>query len=305
MRDLRRWALDELGVAREDLHAAAYWKAGLDSTAVDAVHLDRYGKEVERGADVSDPDTRERVELGSRGEPPPPYRVEASGGSDREGPAVRNRFGWGAAAVLALVLTGCTQTTSGQPLPAAPSAGGPSGTKAATTSAAPASSSPPSTDGIRATIATMTVTLPAGVRYAGESSEPGYEGCLQSASYACEGKILDLRAAADQGMINLPSAKRQFGWYPGTDVPTCIGPASNPGEASEATGSALLESGFAQVGTKTAEYARFQETCEQKTENNQVRMWWLPLSKILIVEHACYPELDAAFDRMVASATFG
>lgn len=63
VRDLRRWAVDELGVAREDLHAAAYWKAGLDSTEVDAVNLDRYGREAERGADLSDPDTRERVEF--------------------------------------------------------------------------------------------------------------------------------------------------------------------------------------------------------------------------------------------------
>ena len=65
VRNLRRWAVDDLGVARDDLHAAAYWKAGLNSTDADALHLARYGAEVERGADAADPDTRERVELGT------------------------------------------------------------------------------------------------------------------------------------------------------------------------------------------------------------------------------------------------
>ncbi|MBB2938033.1 hypothetical protein FHX82_005109 [Amycolatopsis bartoniae] len=221
---------------------------------------------------------------------------------------MRSRFTW--CAVLALVLAGCTQTTSGQAQSGGAPVSGDGGAKASesaapsTTSAAPQSSSYPSTDGVTATIATMTVRLPADTQYAVESRDPGYEGCLQSPAFACEGKILDLRAAADEGMINLPDAHRQYGWYPGTDVPTCIGPAADPGTGSEATGSTLLESGFAPVGPKKAEYARFQETCQEPAQNNQIRMWWLPQSKILVVEHASTPELDTAFDRMLASATF-
>lgn len=63
VRALRRWAREELGVAHDDLHSAAYWKAGLDSTTVDAVHLGRYREHVAAGADTGDPDTREKVEL--------------------------------------------------------------------------------------------------------------------------------------------------------------------------------------------------------------------------------------------------
>ncbi|MEU4673520.1 hypothetical protein AB0F91_37595 [Amycolatopsis sp. NPDC023774] len=150
----------------------------------------------------------------------------------------------------------------------------------------------------------MTVTLPTGTQYAVESRDPGHEACLQSATFACAGKILDLRQAAAEGMINLPSPTRAFGRYPGTDVPTCVGPSADPGAASEATGGAVLEHGFASVGPKKAEYARFQETCKDPAQNNQVRMWWLPTSKLLIFEHAGTPAQDAAFDGMVASARF-
>lgn len=232
---------------------------------------------------------------------------------------MRSRFTWSAVplAVAALVLTGCMRTTGGQAQPGSPGtglggakaststlSGVPSPTGSPKTSAGTPVSQYPSTDGVTATIATMTVKLPPGTQYAVESRDPGYAGCLQSASYACEGRILDLREAASSGMINLPDAHRQYGWYTGTDVPTCIGPASDPGVASEATGSTLVESGFAPVGPKKAEYAKFHQTCKEPTENNQIRMWWLPQSKILIVEHASSPELDKAFDDMLASATF-
>lgn len=63
VRELRRWAGTELGVAREDLHAAAYWKAGLSGTQTDAVHLRRYEREAAAGADVADPDLREKIEF--------------------------------------------------------------------------------------------------------------------------------------------------------------------------------------------------------------------------------------------------
>lgn len=62
VRDIRRFALDDLGVDHDDLFSAAYWKAGRDSTAVDAMLLRGYQAEVASGADVTDPDVRDRVE---------------------------------------------------------------------------------------------------------------------------------------------------------------------------------------------------------------------------------------------------
>ncbi|KIH99116.1 hypothetical protein LP52_09365 [Streptomonospora alba] len=63
MRELRRFLLGELGVARTDLHSAAYWKSGLDSTRLDEAALRRYERVVADGADPADPDTRDDVEL--------------------------------------------------------------------------------------------------------------------------------------------------------------------------------------------------------------------------------------------------
>lgn len=225
---------------------------------------------------------------------------------------MRSRFTWSAVPVaiaamaMAGVLTGCMRTTDGQAQPGGSAGAGARGSGSSTTASGrpSATSSYPSTDGVTATISTMTVKLPSGSQYAVESRDPGYEGCLQSASFACEGKILDLRESIAEGGVRIPNANAPFGWYPGTDVPTCIGPAADPGVAAEATDSALLESGFAPVGPKKAEYARFQVTCKDSTQNNQVRMWWLPQSKILIVEHASFPDLDKAFEQMLASATF-
>ena len=62
MRELRRFVLGELGVARTDLHSAAYWKSGLD-TQLDTVQLGRYKQVMAAGADAADPDTRDEVEL--------------------------------------------------------------------------------------------------------------------------------------------------------------------------------------------------------------------------------------------------
>lgn len=63
VRGLRRWVLNDLGVARDDLHASAYWRAGLDMTEMDAFHLGRYERVIASGAEAADPDTREAVEF--------------------------------------------------------------------------------------------------------------------------------------------------------------------------------------------------------------------------------------------------
>jgi len=64
VRDLRRHVLTALGVARDDLHAAAYWKAGRDATAVDDETLRAYQEAAASGADVRDPDVADRIAFG-------------------------------------------------------------------------------------------------------------------------------------------------------------------------------------------------------------------------------------------------
>ncbi|MFI7000134.1 siderophore-interacting protein [Nocardia sp. NPDC050175] len=63
VRTIRRRVLDEWQLHRADLHAAAYWKAGHDSTQLDSINLVRYQQAVSEGYDVVDPDVRERIEL--------------------------------------------------------------------------------------------------------------------------------------------------------------------------------------------------------------------------------------------------
>lgn len=63
VRELRRFVLGECGLDRADMRAAAYWKAGLDSTAVDAVNIERYQRAAADGADITDPDVVDRLEF--------------------------------------------------------------------------------------------------------------------------------------------------------------------------------------------------------------------------------------------------
>jgi len=191
------------------------------------------------------------------------------------------------AIVVALGAAACTASTAGQaqPVPTVTAAG-------------------PSGD--RIDVGTLHVTLPEGAKYTAHSQDGLLDGCLTEGTVICEARLLDLREATSDpnAPINLPSATRPFGWYTGTDVPTCITAASPPGQAAVATGSNLLESGFKPVGTKKAEYGRWQVSCEDATQDNQVRMWWLPASKILVVEYGAFEGWDAKMDTLLAGATF-
>jgi hypothetical protein len=189
-------------------------------------------------------------------------------------------------AVAAVVsAAACSTSTAGQAQPV------PTVTKAA---------------GPQLVVGTLHVALPVGAKYTARSDDGLLDGCISEGTVVCEARLLDLREATSDpnAPINLPSAKRPFGWYTGTDVPTCITAASPPGQAAVATGSNLLESGFAPVGPKKAEYGRWQVTCEDETQNNQVRMWWLPTSKILVVQYGSFPGWDDKMNTMLAGATF-
>lgn len=191
------------------------------------------------------------------------------------------------AVVVALGAAACTTSTAGEARPVP-----------TVTAAAPS--------GPQISVGTMRVTLPDGAKFTEHSQDGLLDGCVTEGTVVCEARLLDLREATSDpnAPINLPSAKRPFGWYTGTDVPTCITAASPPGQAAVATGSNLLESGYAPVGAKKAEYGRWQVTCQDETQNSQVRMWWLPTSKILVVEYGSFPGWDAKMDTLLAGATF-
>ncbi|GLY43966.1 hypothetical protein Amsp01_099890 [Amycolatopsis sp. NBRC 101858] len=196
---------------------------------------------------------------------------------------MRSRFILAVAVVLGA--TACSSTTGGQAQPV------PTVTKVA---------------GPQVVVSTMHVTLPAGAKYTDKGQDGLLDGCVGEGSAVCHARLLDLREATSDpnAPINLPSAKRPFGWYTGTDVPTCITATSPPGDAAVATGSDLLDSGFQPIGPKKAEYGKWQVTCQDAKQNNQVRMWWLPTSKILVVEYGASADWDEKMDAMLAAATF-
>lgn len=217
--------------------------------------------------------------------------------SGRKGFPVRSKGVWCAAVAVAVALTAgaCSKSVTGSPMPVLPGQGG--------QAAAPAGSTAP---GAAVTVATMHVTLPAGARYTRTSSDGPLDGCVSVGSVTCEARMLDLRAASGSpdAQFNEPSSSRPYGWYTGTDVPQCVTPTAGPGAGARATGSTVVEHGFAPIGPKKAEYARWQVTCADSAQDSQVRMWWLPTSKILVVEYASTPALDAQIEQMLAGATF-
>ncbi|GAB2997511.1 hypothetical protein LWP59_19320 [Amycolatopsis acidiphila] len=212
---------------------------------------------------------------------------------------MRSKVVWCAAlaVVVALTAAACSRSVTGTPS----AAGSGDSSQAALPPGSTASGS------TAVTVATMHVTLPQGARYTETSADGSLDGCVSAGSAACEARMLDLRAASadPNAQFNAPSTSRPYGWYTGTDVPQCITPSTGPGAGTQATGSTVLEHGFAPIGPKKAEYARWQVTCANGAQDNQVRMWWLPTSKILVVEYASTPALDAQLDQMLAAATFG
>lgn len=195
------------------------------------------------------------------------------------------RSRWVLAVAVVLSTAACATSTAGQAQPV------PTVTRVA---------------GPQVVVGTMHVALPTGAKYTDKSQDGLLDGCVATGGAVCQARLLDLREATSDpnAPINLPSAKRPFGWYTGTDVPTCITAASPPGDAAVATGSDLLDSGFKPIGPKKAEYGKWQVTCEDATQNNKVRMWWLPTSKILVVEYGSSESWDAEVDAMLAAATF-
>lgn len=195
---------------------------------------------------------------------------------------------WGVvlAGCVAVTAAGCTKAVAGQPF------AGPSAAPAPSQSPSAAAPSP---TGSSVTVATMHVTLQQGMQYTSD-------GCVSDGSAVCVARMQDLRSASAEPGFTAPSAKRPYGWSTGTDAPQCVTP-SGPG--SPATGSTVVESGYAPIGSKKAEYARWQVTCTDATQNGQVRMWWLPTSKILVTEYGSSPDLDARIDAVLATATFG
>jgi serine/threonine protein kinase len=76
-----------------------------------------------------------------------------------------------------------------------------------------------------------------------------------------------------------------------------------PRGSSMTTSSAIVERGYRPVGSKTADYRRWQASCANGSSYHP-RVWWLPVTKLSIETFAMPPSLDATVDRIAASFDF-
>jgi hypothetical protein len=85
-------------------------------------------------------------------------------------------------------------------------------------------------------------------------------------------------------------------WHPGNDPSPCL-TAPDDGYEGDVK---LVKIGFAKIGTKNAHYREWRVTCVAETGNQAVgtpytqRIWYLPTSKILVVDEWSTPGLREA-----------
>lgn len=63
VRPLRQFALHQLGIHRDDLHAVAYWKGGQSGEERDAISTEKYAKALRDGVDITDPAAAAEIEF--------------------------------------------------------------------------------------------------------------------------------------------------------------------------------------------------------------------------------------------------
>ncbi len=63
VRPLRQFALHQLDIHRDDLHAVAYWKAGQSGAERDAISTEKYSKALRDGVDITDPAAAAEIEF--------------------------------------------------------------------------------------------------------------------------------------------------------------------------------------------------------------------------------------------------
>jgi hypothetical protein len=215
---------------------------------------------------------------------------------------VRIRFVAGAIALAALGLStaACQSSVSGQGI----ADSGQQQANGADTSVAPTTSTTPPPSGSTIHVGALALVVPEEWTYTPSTPDHEHDGCLSDAQNACLARLTDLSPAlaSPDAEINLPSTTRQYGWYTGTDVPLCPAAGTDPG--SQAWGGHVISSGTAPVGPHTAVYATFQVQCQLEAQDNVIRMWWLPTSKVLIDEYNSSPAQDQKFDAMLRTATF-
>ena len=187
------------------------------------------------------------------------------------------------AVAVALSAAACSTSTGGQAQPV------PTVTKVA---------------GPQLVVGTLHVALPVGAKYTARQVTDGLlDGCIGEGGAVCQARLLDLREATSDpnAPINLPA---RSGPSAGTPARTCrraSPPPRRPGTPPwrpAATSSTPASSRSARRRPSTA---AGRSPAKTTTQNNQVRMWWLPTSKILVVQYGSSRDWDEKMDTMLAA----
>lgn len=171
---------------------------------------------------------------------------------------------------------------------------------------APPSSTAPSGPPTPTTFHMLRFDLPAGWRVDTTASS----ACLAAADTPagqCTLKIVDYNTLAAQHQPgNPPQPRAPQGWWMGTGTPTCAtGQTVVP-----VTGSTLVTSSFVKMANKTSAYSTWQVTCADSAANFAPRLWWLPVTKVVFVQHhggagPVDAQVDAQVDKLIASTVVG
>ena len=229
-----------------------------------------------------------------------------------------NRSTRTAAAALVLAaaaLAGCASTTAGNGAPAAGAvaAGGspttlpvPGSSAAPTPTPAPTvggDSTPvrtgPAPGGQRVQVGSVSVPVPAGARVRAD----GPYLCLTLLNATgCSLEVVDIRAQRAAGAsLSNPEPGARYGWWWGSDVPSCEG----GGQTSEVARETLVRKGFEKVGPKNAVYGSYLVSCENSDLDFDPQIWWLPMSQVAFRQHSSVAGSDEAVDPILAGVTFG
>ena len=216
------------------------------------------------------------------------------------------------------VLAGCSGTTIGHGVPGltvgpvgepgsrASSAGPTSGPASSAPTSDPASTgpsgstAPPIDPGAeKVTVGNLTIPVPHG--YAAKDQTSSY-ACLSSAAISCGLAIYYIGALGKTGAVHAPYTDTAYPWWTGSDVPVCHGAADPDDDFAPITDSKALYDDYAKVGSKRAQFGIWQLTCENSSYDQQLRSWWLPVSKVYLIERYAGEEQSAIIDSVLRSA---
>lgn len=117
----------------------------------------------------------------------------------------------------------------------------------------------------------------------------------------CSLEVIDIgRIRAAGGSVSTPAPGAEYGWWWGSDVPSC----GSGARTSVVTTSTVLQKAFRSVGAKNAAYGHWSVSCADSDLDFDPRLWWLPTSQLAFRERSTVAGTGPAVDKLLAGVTF-